>query len=71
MIQFIRQEMHDENLAFCRLAGNVAATPVSDEAGFSLTASWTNRSLLAGPESRQSWRMINSRSIPKLLRFLN
>ncbi|MEG4105992.1 hypothetical protein [Microcoleus sp. S13_C5] len=43
----------DENLAFCLLAGDVAATPVSDEAGFSLTASWTNRSPEAGRESRQ------------------
>ncbi|MEG4021739.1 hypothetical protein [Microcoleus sp. S13C4] len=71
MIQFIRQEMRDENLAFCLLAGDVAATPVSDEAGFSLTASGTNRSLEAGRESRQYWLIINSRSIPKLLRFLN
>gem|GEM_PF-2782169 len=38
MIQFVRQEMHDENLAFCLQARALAATPVSDEAGFSLTA---------------------------------
>ncbi|MEG4489301.1 MULTISPECIES: hypothetical protein [unclassified Microcoleus] len=71
MIQFVRQEMHDENLAFCPLAGDVAATPVSDEAGFSLTASWTNRRLWAGRQSRQYCLIINSRSIPKLLRFWN
>ncbi|MEG4083157.1 hypothetical protein [Microcoleus sp. POL10_C6] len=53
MIQFVRQEMHDENLAFCQQARTLAATPVSDEAGFSLTAGGTNRSLRAGRESRQ------------------
>ncbi|MBD1828732.1 hypothetical protein NDI47_08340 [Microcoleus vaginatus GB1-A2] len=71
MIQFVRQEMRDENLAFCPQARTLAATPVSDEAGFSLTASWTNRSLDAGRESRQYGLIINSRRIPKLLRFLN
>ncbi|MEG4005163.1 hypothetical protein QUA41_00770 [Microcoleus sp. Pol11C1] len=51
MIEFVCQEMHDENLAFCPQARTLAATPVSDEAGLSLT-SGTNRSLRAGRESR-------------------
>ncbi|MEG4271592.1 MULTISPECIES: hypothetical protein [unclassified Microcoleus] len=72
MIQFVRPEMHGENLAFCPQPRTLAATPVSDEAGFSLTASGTNRSLRAGRESRhRQYCWIISRSIPKLLRFLN
>jgi len=44
VIQFVRPEMHGENSAFCPQPRTLAATPVSDEAGFSLTASGTNRS---------------------------
>ncbi|MEG4230927.1 hypothetical protein QUA40_02240 [Microcoleus sp. Pol11C3] len=49
MIQFVRQEMHDEKLAFSPQARTLAATPVSDEAGFSLTAKRDEPSPLGEP----------------------